>query len=208
MRKNKAKEIIKNGNAVINGWLQIPSTVSAETMAQQGWDSLTIDMQHGLVDYTNAMPMMQVISATEVVPLARVNWNEPGQIMKILDAKMAMIETKEALENLDEIMSTPGLDGIYIGPADLSLAIGEKPGFDKGEDTKAYSEILRILEHAKKNNIFAGIHNGSADYAKKMIEKGFQFVTVGADSRFISAGAKNTVENLKGTVKSELSKAY
>ena len=70
MRKNKAKEIIKNGNAVINGWLQIPSTVSAETMAQQGWDSLTIDMQHGLVDYTNAMPMMQVISATEVVPLA------------------------------------------------------------------------------------------------------------------------------------------
>ncbi len=241
MRKNKAKEIIKNGNAVINGWLQIPSTVSAETMAQQGWDSLTIDMQHGLVDYTNAMPMMQVISATEVVPLARVNWNEPGQIMKILDAgcygiicpmvsnrkeaerfvqackyppdgyrsfgpvrgliyggpdyadhandellKMAMIETKEALENLDEIMSTPG----------------------KGEDTKAYSEILRILEHAKKNNIFAGIHNGSTDYAKKMIEKGFQFVTVGADSRFISAGAKNTVENLKGTVKSELSKAY
>ena len=37
-----------------------------------------------------------------------------------------MIETKE-LENLDEIMKTPGLDGIYIGPADLSLAIGEKP---------------------------------------------------------------------------------
>ena len=60
----------------------------------------------------------------------------------------------------------------------------------------------------KKNNIFAGIHNGSTDYAKKMIEKGFQFVTVGADSRFISAGAKNTVENLKGKVKSELSKAY
>ena len=49
MRKNKAKEIIKNGKAVINGWLQIPSTVSAETMAQQGWDSLTIDT----VSYTH-----------------------------------------------------------------------------------------------------------------------------------------------------------
>ena len=47
-------------------------------------------------------------------------------------------------------MSTPGVDGIYIGPADLSLAIGEKPGFDRPESTKAYSEILRILEHAKK----------------------------------------------------------
>ena len=47
--------------------------------------------------------------------------------------KFAMIETKESLENLDEIMSTPGLDGIYIGPADLSLALGKKPSFDKPE---------------------------------------------------------------------------
>ena len=263
MKQQTLRDCWAREKGAINDWCSIPSAVTAEMMSMNDFDSITIDMQHGLVDYTNAMPMMQVISATEVVPLARVNWNEPGQIMKILDAgcygiicpmvsnrkeaerfvqackypphgyrsfgpmrgliyggpdygdhandeilKMAMIETKEALENLDEIMSTPGLDGIYIGPADLSLAIGEKPGFDKGEDTKAYSEILRILEHAKKNNIFAGIHNGSTDYAKKMIEKGFQFVTVGADSRFISAGAKNTVENLKGTVKSELSKAY
>ena len=254
---------MRDGEQIINGWLQIPSSFSAEVMSHQGWDSLTIDMQHGVIDYPNALQMLQSISSTDVTPLARVNWNEPGQIMKILDAgcygvicpmvsnkseaekfvqacmyppkgyrsfgpirgliyggsdygdfandeilKMAMIETKEALDKLDEIMSTPGIDGIYIGPADLSLAIGEKPGFDRGEDTKAYSEILRILEHAKKNNIFAGIHNGSTDYAKKMIEKGFQFVTVGADSRFISAEAKNTVENLKGTVKSELSKTY
>ena len=52
MRKNKVKEMMKAGKPVINGWLQIPSTVSAEVMAHQGWDSLTIDMQHGLVDYT------------------------------------------------------------------------------------------------------------------------------------------------------------
>ena len=200
MRKNKIKEMMKAGKPVINGWLQIPSTVSAEVMAHQGWDSLTIDMQHGLVDYTNALPMLQTISTTDVTPLARVNWNEPGQIMKILDAgcygiicpmvsnkeeaerfvqacmypphgyrsfgpvrgliyggadyavhandemlKFAMIETKESLDKLDEIMSIPGLDGIYIGPADLSLAIGEAPGFDRPEDTKAYSEILRIF---------------------------------------------------------------
>ena len=72
--------------------------------------------------------------------------------------KLAMIETKESLEKLDEIMSTPGVDGIYIGPADLSLAIGEEPGFDRAENTKAYSEILRILEHAKKNNTVSYTH--------------------------------------------------
>ncbi len=263
MRKNKAKEIIKNGKAVINGWLQIPSTVSAETMAQQGWDSLTIDMQHGLVDYTNAMPMMQVISATEVVPLARVNWNEPGQIMKILDAgcygiicpmvsnrneaerfvqackyppdgyrsygpvrgliyggsdyakhadqevlKLAMIETKEALDKLDEILDTPNLDGIYIGPADLSLAVGEEPGFDKPENTKVFNEINRILESAKKRNLIAGIHNGSVEYAQKMITKGFNLVTIGADQRFMSSGAKAVIEKIKGTKKESESKGY
>jgi len=263
MRPNKLKQMMKEGRPVINGWLQIPSTVSAEAMAHQGWDSLTIDMQHGLVDYTNALPMLQTISSTEVTPLARVNWNEPGQIMKILDAgsygiicpmvsnkeeaerfvqacmyppkgyrsfgpvrgliyggsdyakhandemlKLAMIETKESLDKLDEIMSTPGVDGIYIGPADLSLAIGEEPGFDRTENTKAYSEILRILEHAKKNKIFAGIHNGTPEYAKKMIAKGFDFVTIGTDQRSLSAGAKAVVEKMKGSIKKEESITY
>ena len=255
MRKNKIKQMMAEGKPVVNGWLSIPSTVSAEAMAHLGWDSLTVDMQHGLIDYTNALPMLQTISSTEVTPLARVNWNEPGQIMKILDAgsygvicpmvsnkeeaekfvqacmyppqgyrsfgpirgliyggsdypdhandeilKIAMIETKESLEKLDEIMSTPGVDGIYIGPADLSLAIGEKPGFDKPENTKAYSEILRILEHAKKNKIFAGIHNGTPEYANKMIEKGFNFVTIASDLRSMSTGAKSMVDTMKGSI--------
>ena len=169
MRPNKIKKMMRDGEQIINGWLQIPSSFSAEVMSHQGWDSLTIDMQHGVIDYPNALQMLQSISSTDVTPLARVNWNEPGQIMKILDAgcygvicpmvsnkfeaekfvqacmyppkgyrsfgpirgliyggsdygdfandeilKMAMIETKEALDKLDEIMSTPGIDGIYI----------------------------------------------------------------------------------------------
>ena len=264
MRENKIKKMMSEGKPVINGWLQIPSTVSAEAMAHQGWDSLTIDMQHGLVDYSNALPRLQTISSTNVTPLARVNWNEPGQIMKILDAgcygiicpmvnnkedaekfvqacmyppngyrsfgpvrgliyggsdyakhadqemlKFAMIETKESLDKLDEIMSVKGLDGIYIGPADLSLAIGEEPGFDKTENSKAYSQILKILEHAKKNKIFAGIHNGTPEYALKMIDKGFNFVTIGADQRAMSTGAKAIVDKMKGSSnKKEESKAY
>ena len=122
--------------------------------------------------------------------------------------KIAMIETKESLEKLDEIMSTPGLDGIYIGPADLSLAIGEAPGFDRPESSKAYSEILRILDHAKKNKIFSGIHNGNPEYALKMIDKGFNFVTIGADQRALSSGAKATVDKMKGSLKKEESSTY
>ena len=263
MRQNKIKKMMQNGQTIVNGWLQIPSSFSAEVMSHQGWDSLTIDMQHGVIDYPNALQMLQSISTTDVTPLARVNWNEPGQIMKILDAgcygvicpmvsnkteaekfvqacmyppkgyrsfgpirgliygggdygehanneilKIAMIETKEALEKLNEIMTTPGIDGIYIGPADLSLAIGQKPAFDNPEGSPTYKEILNILEHAKKNNIFAGIHNGTPEYAKKMIDKGFNFVTIGADQRALSAGAKAMVEKMKGSSKEEESKAY
>ncbi len=262
MRKNKLKEFFKAGKPIINSWLAVPSSFSAEVMAQQGWDSLTIDMQHGLIDYSSAVNMLQAISTTETTPIARVNWNEPGQIMKIIDAgcygiicpmvsnrkdaenfiqaclyppkgyrsfgpirasiyggsdyakhadqeilKLAMIETKEALEKLDEILDTPNLDGIYIGPADLSLAVGEEPGFDKPENTKAYNEILRILEAAKKRKLLAGLHNGSAEYALKMIKKGFNMVTVGSDSRYIASGAKSDLFKLKG-LKESKSKGY
>ena len=121
--------------------------------------------------------------------------------------KLAMIETKEALEKLDEILDTPNLDGIYIGPADLSLAVGEEPGFDKSEKTKAYNEILKILEGAKKRNLLAGLHNGTPEYAQKMIDKGFDLVTVGSDSRYIAAGAKSDLEKLKG-IKGSKFKGY
>ena len=263
MKINKLKELFKSGKPIINSWLSVPSSFSAEIMANQGWDSVTIDMQHGLIDYPNAVSMLQSISTTETTPLARVNWNEPGQIMKILDAgcygvicpmvsnrkeaekfvqacqyppkgyrsygpirasiyggsdyakhadneilKLAMIETKEALEKLDEILDTPNLDGIYIGPADLSLSVGEEPGFDKPENSKAYSEILRILEAAKKRKLLTGIHNGTPEYAKKMIDKGFNLVTVGSDGRYIASGAKSDLQKLKNTNKEPEIKGY
>ncbi len=262
MRKNKLKQRFNSRKPIINSCLSIPSSFSAESMAQQSWDSLTIDMQHGLIDYSSAVSMLQAISTTNITPMARVNWNEPGQIMKILDAgcygvicpmvsnrkeaekfvqacqyppkgyrsfgpirasiyggsdyakhaddeilKLAMIETKEALEKLDEILDTPHLDGVYIGPADLSLAVGEEPGFDKPENTKAYKEILRILDAAKKRKLIAGLHNVTPEYAQKMLDKGFNLVTVGSDSRYITAGAKTDLEKLKG-IKRSKSKGY
>jgi 4-hydroxy-2-oxoheptanedioate aldolase len=243
--------------------LQIPNSFTAELMANQNWDSLTLDMQHGVIDYSHAISMLQAISTTDVVPLARVNWNEPGQIMKILDAgaygiicpmvsnrkeaenfvqacmyppkgyrsygpirglvyggpdyadeanneilKFAMIETKESLDNLDEIMQTPGLDGIYIGPADLSLAIGEKPSFDKPEGDPVYEVIMKILEHAKKNKLIAGIQNAQPEYAHKMVKKGFQLVTIGTDQRFMVAAAKAALGTIRKDQKKDTGKGY
>jgi len=80
MRANRLREIWAGGATVFNGWLALPCSVAAETMAHQGWDSLTVDLQHGLVDYPAMVPMLQAISTTPTVPIVRVPWLEPGPI--------------------------------------------------------------------------------------------------------------------------------
>ena len=94
----------------------------------------------------------------------------------------AMIETKEAVENLDEILSVPNLTGVYIGPADMSSSYGLPPKFDVREDP-VFSNIKLIVKKTNDHGKIAGIHNGSTDYAKEMINIGFKFVTVLSDFR-------------------------
>lgn len=85
MRANRLREIWAEGRAATNCWLSIPSQLSAETMAHQGWDSVTVDLQHGPIDYAMAYAMLVAVSTTNAVPLVRVPWNEPGTIMRVLD---------------------------------------------------------------------------------------------------------------------------
>ena len=80
------KGIWAEGRPALNGWLGVPSFFSAEVMAHQGWDTLTIDMQHGLIDYGDAAPMLAAIATTRTVPMVRVPWLDPGIVMKSLDA--------------------------------------------------------------------------------------------------------------------------
>ncbi|MDE2093747.1 MAG: 2,4-dihydroxyhept-2-ene-1,7-dioic acid aldolase, partial [Burkholderiales bacterium] len=217
MRENRLRTIWKSGGAAVNGWLAIANSFSAETMAHQGWDTLTIDLQHGVIDYQAMIPMLQAISTTATVPVVRVPWLEPSVLMKALDAgaygvicpmvntredaqrlvaythyaprgtrsfgpmrgllyggadyaehaddtivAFAMIETAQALDQLDAILSVEGLDAIYIGPSDLSLALGCKPVFDDVEP-KVAQAIDHIVERARAHGVKAGIHNGRPD---------------------------------------------
>ena len=105
MRENRIRTLWREDKAVVNGWLAIPSTFSAETMAHQGWDSLTVDMQHGVVDYQMAVNMLTAVSTTNTVPMVRVPWLDPGIIMKSLDAGAyavicPMINTRAEAEKL------------------------------------------------------------------------------------------------------------
>jgi len=251
VRENTLKAIWARGEAVVNGWLSIPSTFSAEVMAHQGFDSLTIDMQHGVVDYQVAVAMLQAISTTPVIPLARVPWNDPGAIMKILDAGVygvicpmintrdqaealvrackypplgyrsygpvrasiyggadygdranqdllviPMIETREAVANLDEILSVPGIDAVYVGPADLSLTLGCKPRLDQ-TDPPVVEAQQKIVAACQRHGVVAGLHTGTVAYALKMIAEGYRFVTLASDSRFLAAKAGDEVAAMR-----------
>ncbi len=253
MRENTLRTIWARGEAVVNGWLSIPSAFSAEVMAHQGFDSLTVDMQHGVVDYQVAVTMLQAVSTTPVIPLARVPWNDPARLMKILDAGvygvicpmistraqaealvaackypprgyrsfgpvraslyagsdygdhadddivvMPMIETAEALKNLDAILSVPGVAAIYVGPADLSLALGCKPRLDQTDPPVVEAQQM-IAEACKRHGVVAGIHNATAAYALRMIAAGYQFVTLASDSRFLAAKAAEEVAAVRRT---------
>jgi 4-hydroxy-2-oxoheptanedioate aldolase len=232
-------------------------------MAHQGFDSITVDIQHGVVDYQSAVSMFQGISTTDVVPLARVPWNDPAWIMKTLDAgayglicpminsreqaeafvqackypprgfrswgptramiyaggdygdhanseiiAIPMIETADAVKNLDEILSVPGVDAIYVGPQDLSLALGCKPRLDQDEPPVAEA-MAKIVAGCKRHGVIAGIHCTGSAHALTMIEKGFRFVTLASDNRFLAAKAAEEVGAVrKGRAKMGTLPAY
>jgi 4-hydroxy-2-oxoheptanedioate aldolase len=111
----------------------------------------------------------------------------------------AMIETKQAMDNLEVIAATPGLDGIYVGPADLTLSITEgglAPAFDR-EEPEMIEALQRIVAACKANGIKAALHCGTADYAARAIGWGFDMTTVSGDSRLLAAAAAASVARFR-----------
>jgi 4-hydroxy-2-oxoheptanedioate aldolase len=248
IRMNKLKARLKTGKACLNGWLAIPSGFSAEVMAQCGFHSVTVDMQHGVQDYQSMVQCFQAMDKYPITPLVRVPWNEPGIIGKVLDAGawgvicplvntpadakalvnaclypprgkrsngpiraaaygvaspyqsiandevlvIPMIETQEGIDNIDEILSVPGISGIYVGPSDMGLSLGLIPTLDR-EEPLILGIYEKLLASCKRHGKFAGLHNGTAAYAARMIGMGFRFVTIANDSGLMARAAREAV---------------
>ena len=252
MRKNNIKQIWQAGGTVLNGWLHIPSSWSAELMAHAGWDSVTVDMQHGLHSMETAIQLLQAISTTETVPIARSNWNDPGQIMRLLDGgaygmicpmidtktqceafvnackyppvgyrsfgptrarvyggadyglhandeiiTMAMVETAEALANIDEIASVKGLDSIFVGSADLLLSLTGKITADQTTQPMMDDALKTIVASCQKYGVVPGIFSTSVAECKQLMAQGFRFITLKSDSMILSEYATQLVKELR-----------
>ena len=260
MIKNRLKQLWAEGKPTINGWCSIGNSFTAEIMAAQGYDSVTIDGQHGALDYTSVLPMLQAMRASGTVPMVRVPWLEPGVIMKMLDAgaygiicpmvstaaqaaefvsylrypplgqrsfgptrvsfsaganyaseangeilALAMIETEQGMANLEAIAATPGLDGLYVGPADLTLSLtGGRlaPGFDR-EEPEMIDALQRIVAASKAAGIRCALHCGTPDYAARAIGWGFDMTTVSGDARLLAAAAGASVTQFRALTKQD-----
>ena len=109
---------------------------------------------------------------------------------------MAMIETKEGLANLDAICATPGLDAVYIGPSDLSFALGMVPRGDN-PDPVHIATCDKIRESAHKHGIKAVMHCASAVFAAGAVKRGFDMVMLTSDLASMIAGARRQLDDLK-----------
>lgn len=252
MNISKLKSRWQANETLVNAWITIPNSWTAEIVARASFDTMTIDAQHGLAtDLSTILPMLQAISVTETVPFVRLPDHNPAYIMRMLDAgvgglicpmvnnrreaeefvknchyppfghrsfgpvraeslyegnyfrdaadtflTMAMIETADGVKNLDEIAATPRLDGLYIGPWDLSLSMG----FSTMADFQN-SDLLRLLDKilnaAAKNRKVAGIQCSSPETARQMSEMGFQFVTPFSDSSGLGNAASKALSDFR-----------
>ena len=252
MRSNTLKAAFRQQQPIINGWLAIPSGYSAEIAGHQGYDSVTVDMQHGMIDFASALAMLQAISATPAIPLARVNCNDPAQIMRLLDAgawgiicpmvstpeqaqqfvaacrypplgnrsfgparallyggkdypryandeilTLAMIETREGLGNLDAILATEGLDGLFIGPNDLSLTLTGSASAES-QHPEMLAAVELVLARSREHNKIAGIFCTSGQAAADRLAQGFHFVTPANDVMQLGRAAREAIAQARG----------
>ncbi|MEM9131493.1 MAG: aldolase/citrate lyase family protein [Actinomycetota bacterium] len=250
MKENALISTWSDGGSALGLWLSSNNGVSAESLGAVGFDYVNIDMQHGVVDYGDVVPLLQALAGTSSTLLARVPWNEPGIIGKVLDAGVQgviipmvntvdqalaatrscryapvgsrsfgpiraarslgpdyyggandqvacipMIETAEALENLDDILDVPGIDAVYVGPADLSISLGLPPGANN-DDTAFQDALAAIVAACDARGIPAGIH-ADATWTPVRLEQGFRMVTVISDTQAVVEGAAGALQRVR-----------
>ena len=109
---------------------------------------------------------------------------------------LAMIETEEGVNNLDEIAEVPGIDGFHIGPTDLAISLGLPPGYDLKEP-RWVDAVQKIVDAAKRHGLQAGIQCSGPEEAVRRFKQGFNFNPLGSDFRLVQAGAQALVRDFK-----------
>ncbi len=237
---------------LLNGWMMTPEPAVLEAMAPHGWDCVTLDLQHGQIDLTQARALARTASGLELPLLARPAWNDVAMISRLLDDGfegiicpminsaedarrlaaaahyaprgersfgpvrarvafgadywkeasdnlliLAMIETREALAALPDIIAVDGISGVYVGPADLSLTmIGQPTG--EPNDPSVVAAVEDVRKTVQQSGRFAAVHNLTVDHTVKMSGNAWDMVTGPSDIALLAGASADAVRRIKG----------
>jgi 4-hydroxy-2-oxoheptanedioate aldolase len=248
MRPNIVRQRFAADQTVINAWLSIGSSYSAEGMGHAGFHAVTVDLQHGMLGFTDALTMLQAISATPATPLVRVPDLDPAKIMHLLDAgaygvicpmissaeqarklvsacrypplgersfgpsrgllyggsdyvseanstvmAIPMIETVQAVNEIDQILDVDGIDMIYLGPNDMAFALDGHVSFPRPDSEKA---LASVLHSATAKGIPVGIFCTDAADASARVAQGYRMVTPANDFAHLTRSASAAVQSI------------
>jgi len=117
---------------------------------------------------------------------------------------MVQVETRKALENLDEILSTPGIDVAYVGPMDLSVSLGIPMRFS---DARFQDALKNVRDACERHGVTPGIHAFSPEQAQEFISQGFRFVALMSDIGLMRRSLASALAML-GRMKEEVKVGY
>ncbi|HEY6256661.1 MAG TPA: aldolase/citrate lyase family protein [Xanthobacteraceae bacterium] len=151
------------------------------------------------------------VAATKYPPVGERSWGPHRATMlagladqkvylaegNALTVTFAMIETRTALHNVAAIAATPGIDALFLGPADLSIALSQGATVDPlAPDVDR--ELEGITDAARKAGKIMGAYCHTAERAVALAKRGVRFLAVGSDLGFLRAGAATALKALKG----------
>lgn len=250
MRSNNLKQLQRDKRTAVNAWVSMGSGYLAEVLGHTGFDAVTVDLQHAPMGFDQAVQLLQAISATPAVPLARCAGSTLAEINKLLDAgaygiicplinsvdeaaffarccrypprgarsfgpargllyggadylskaddqimSLAMIETTNALDQIEQIMNVEELDGVYVGPSDLGIALGLGP--NAWPDKRMTQAVSHILDAVHARGKYAGIFCGPPEMADACTRLGYDLVTPGNDVQLLRAGAETRINGVR-----------
>ncbi|MCP4386496.1 MAG: 2,4-dihydroxyhept-2-ene-1,7-dioic acid aldolase [Hyphomicrobiales bacterium] len=245
---------LRCGETIYSGWIATPEPLIAEVAARQGFDCVSLDMQHGLHDPISVMrsiggivhagkpagvrvpvgdfamasraldmgaeiiiaPMINsladaeaLVAATKYPPIGGRSWG-PARAMMLhgLDPStqlatgdtssivLAMIETREAADVVDDILALDGIDGVFMGPSDLSVTLSD------GQEIEPAAEwldepIKRIVDRAGEAGKIAGAFAFNATRARAFASLGYRFIAMGPDQVYLAAGIRALLDGLR-----------
>lgn len=253
MKNLSVKQQLRSGARLNGCWIESFSAIAAEIMAMSGYDTAMIDLEHGPGSLTDAVVMMQALSAHQCKPMIRATSGDPAVIKRVLDIGplgmmvpnvrsvqeahdvvaacrygpdgfrgaapallratgygehvtdyerwmaeefllIIQIESKEAVDAIDDIAAVEGIDMMFIGPIDLSASLGALGQFDSAEFVEAFEKIEQSVLAAGK--YLGCIPFGNWDSAR-LYGNGHHLVLAGADTLLLREAAGRDVQELR-----------